>query len=96
MERNRPNDEFLAKVLTFDPTLPRLLVTDDHMGHTKKENIIELIMRLVYVLIYLIETGRIEEERNKKFDSNKENEESDKDVINDKKDLDKLELVDRV
>jgi len=76
-EQSKENGDLLAKVFAFDPTLPQLLITDEHIGHEKKDSIIRFMMRFLYTVIYLVESGNAERERKaslKKTETDKENE----------------------
>lgn len=73
-ERNKPSEAFLTKILTFDPTLPQLYATDDHIGHEKKESMLRFLMRFVYVVIYFLEKAEKERTKQNGSISNKENE----------------------
>jgi len=79
-EQNHENHDLLAKVFAFDATLPQLMITDEHLGHEKKDSIVRFMMRFVYAVIYLTDSGSAERERKaslKKTDvdiENKENE----------------------
>jgi len=78
-EQNKENHDLLAKVFTFDPTLPQLMVTDEHLGHEKKDSIARFMMRFLYTVIYLTEPSNVERERKaslKKTDLDVENKEN--------------------
>jgi len=98
-EQNQENHDLLAKLFAFDPTLPQLMITDEHLGHEKKDNIVRFMMRFLYAVIYLTDSGNAERERKaslKKTEvdtENKENEKSNSDK-NDTDNQDKVELVD--
>ena len=57
------NQELITKILIFDPVLPQLLITDDHLGHEKNDDIIRFLMRFFYVLIYHLEDESAEKRK---------------------------------
>jgi len=51
------NDTAMIKdILTYDPNLPKLLVTDSYQPG-KQETITRFLLRYIYLIIYYIETG---------------------------------------
>jgi len=54
--QNKNKEELVTKILTFEPTLPQVLVTDEYKGGEKKDNVNRFILRFIYSMIYLLET----------------------------------------
>jgi len=54
--QNKNKEELVTKILTFEPTLPQVLVTDEYKGGEKKDSVNRFILRFIYSMIYLLET----------------------------------------
>ena len=54
--QNKAKEELVTKTLSYEPTIPQVLVTDEYKGGEKKDNVNRFVLRFVYSLIYLLET----------------------------------------
>jgi len=59
-ESYKSRADIIEKILTFDPSLPKLIVTDSYQPG-RQETITRFLLRYVYLLVYYIETNQKEE-----------------------------------